>query len=47
MPARGAGFGAVFVPHPGTWALELADLPESHDPGILHVERFGELTDIF
>ena len=47
MPARGAGFGAVFVPHPGTWALELADLPETHDPGILHVEKFAELRNIF
>ncbi len=47
MPARAAGFGAVFVPHAGTWALELADLPETHDPGILHVERFGELRDMF
>ena len=47
MPARAAGFGAVFVPHAGTWALELADLPETHDPGILQVERFGELRNIF
>ena len=46
MPARAAGFGAVFVPHAGTWALELADLPDTHDPGILQVERFGELRDI-
>ncbi len=31
LPARAAGFGAVFVPHPGTWVLELDDLPEVHD----------------
>jgi len=47
MPARAAGFGAVFVPHAGTWALELADLPETHDPRILHVERFAELRELF
>jgi putative hydrolase of the HAD superfamily len=47
LPARAAGFGAVFVPHPGTWALELAELPETQDPGILRVERFAELAAIF
>ena len=47
MPARAAGFGAVFVPHAGTWALELADMPDTHDPGILEVRRFGQLRDIF
>lgn len=47
LPARAAGFGAVFVPHPGTWALELAELPETQDPGILRVEQFAELTTIF
>ena len=47
MPARAAGFGAVFVPHAGTWALELADLPKTHDPRILHVERFAELRELF
>lgn len=47
LPARAAGFGAVFVPHPGTWALELAELPETQDPGILRVERFAELAAVF
>jgi len=48
LPARAAGFRAVFVPHPGTWALELADLPsDTHDPGILTVERFGQLREVF
>lgn len=47
MPARAAGFGAVFVPHPATWVLELADLPDTHDLGILQVARFGDLRDIF
>lgn len=47
MPARAAGMGAVFVPHPGTWALELADLPHTHDPGIVQIERFGDLREMF
>jgi putative hydrolase of the HAD superfamily len=47
LPARAAGFGAVFVPHAGTWALELAELPDTHDPGILRVEQFGGLISIF
>ena len=47
LPARAAGFGAVFVPHPGTWALELADLPGDRDPGIRRIERFADLVTIF
>jgi putative hydrolase of the HAD superfamily len=47
LPARAAGLGAVFVPHPQTWALEQADLPEGQDPRVLRVERFGDLTTIF
>ena len=47
LPARAAGFGAVFVPHPGTWVLELADMPATPDPGIRRVEQFGELRSIF
>jgi putative hydrolase of the HAD superfamily len=47
LPARAAGFGAVFVPHPGTWVLELADMPGTCDPGILRIDQFGELRGIF
>lgn len=47
LPARAAGFGAVFVPHPGTWALELDDLPDDPDPRIRRVEAFAELQTIF
>jgi putative hydrolase of the HAD superfamily len=47
LPARAAGFCAVFVPHPGTWVLELADLPDTDDPGILRVEQFAELRELF
>ena len=47
LPARGAGFGAVFVPHPGTWALELDELPGPGDPRVLRVETFGQLRDVF
>jgi len=48
LPAREAGFGAVFVPHPGTWALELAELPpDNHDAGILRIDTFAQLQDLF
>ncbi len=47
LPARAAGLGAVFIPHPDTWALEHADLPDSHDPGILRVDRFSDLRRYF
>jgi putative hydrolase of the HAD superfamily len=47
LPARAAGFGAVFVPHPGTWVLELDDLPEMPDPRIRRVEAFADLKAIF
>ncbi len=47
LPARAAGLGAVFVPHPGTWALELAEVPETADPEILRVDRFAALRDVF
>ena len=47
LPARAAGLGAVFVPHPGTWELELADLPEPDDLGTLRIDRFADLVSIF
>ena len=47
LPSRASGFGAVFVPHPGTWELELADLPDADDAGFLRLERFGDLRDVF
>jgi putative hydrolase of the HAD superfamily len=48
LPAREAGFGAVFVPHPGTWALELAELPpDNHDAGILRIDTFADLQRLF
>ena len=47
LPARAAGLGAVFIPHPDTWALEHADLPEPHDQGILRLERFSDLRHYF
>jgi putative hydrolase of the HAD superfamily len=47
LPARAAGLGAVFVPHTGTWELELADLPEPDDLGTLRIDRFADLVSIF
>jgi hypothetical protein len=38
----------VFVPHPGTWALELAELPpDNHDAGILRIDTFADLQRLF
>lgn len=47
LPARAAGFGAVFVPHEATWALERADLPHVDDDRLLRVDRFGDLLRYF
>jgi putative hydrolase of the HAD superfamily len=45
-PALLAGLAAVYVPHPRTWSLEKADLPESH-PRLLRIESIRQLTNYF
>jgi len=45
-PALAAGLNAVFVPHPRTWSLENAEVPESH-PRLLKVQRISELLEHF
>jgi putative hydrolase of the HAD superfamily len=47
LPALAAGLGAVFVPHPATWSLELADLPDPHTDRYIVLDRFPELLDRF
>jgi putative hydrolase of the HAD superfamily len=47
LPALGAGLGAVFVPHPATWTLELTDLPAPHTPRYFVLDRFRDLLDRF
>lgn len=47
LPARAAGFGAVFVPHAATWALEHAALPDTTDDRLLQVRRFSDLLRHF
>jgi putative hydrolase of the HAD superfamily len=46
-PALAAGLGAVFVPHPATWVLELDPLPEGPQDRLLVLERFDQLVDHF
>lgn len=46
-PALAAGLGAVFVPHPATWVLELDPLPEGPHERLLILDRFDQLTDHF
>ena len=41
-----AGLRSVFLPHPETWELEHAELPDEHER-ILQLERFDELLDHF
>ena len=44
LPALAAGLGAVFVPHPATWTLELAGAAASaHAPLRRRCERFRDL----
>ena len=44
-PALAAGLGAVFIPHPRTWSLELADVNESDR--LLVIDEFAKLLDHF
>jgi putative hydrolase of the HAD superfamily len=44
--ALSAGLSAVYVPHPRTWSLEIADLPESH-PRLLRIDSIRQLTTLF
>ena len=44
-PALQAGLGAVFVPHPRTWSLELAEVASG--PRLLILDRFEELLRHF
>ncbi|MDQ2777468.1 MAG: HAD family hydrolase [Acidobacteriota bacterium] len=44
--ALSAGLSAVYVPHPQTWSLENAELPESH-PRLLRIDSIRQLTTVF
>ena len=45
-PALKAGLNAIFVPHPRTWSLEMAELPQSH-PRMRTITDIRELTQMF
>lgn len=45
-PALAVGFGAVFIPHANTWALEHAELTAGA-PRLLQIDRFAQLTAHF
>jgi len=47
LPALAAGLGAVFLPHPATWSLELAELPAPLTDRYIVLDRFQELLDHF
>jgi putative hydrolase of the HAD superfamily len=47
VPALAAGLGAVFIPHPATWVLELDPLPEGPPDRLLVLDRFEQLIDHF
>lgn len=44
-PALDAGIGAVYVPHPETWELEVERI--SDPERVIVVEEFGELVEVF
>jgi putative hydrolase of the HAD superfamily len=44
-PAVEAGIGAIYVPHPDTWKLEMAQVIESEAVTVLN--RFAELAELF
>lgn len=41
-----AGLRSVFLPHPETWALEHAELPDENDR-IIRLQRFDQLLEHF
>lgn len=45
IPALSAGLGAVLVPHPRTWVLEMSSIPPH--PRFLTVQKITQLTEIF
>ncbi|MFC7329642.1 HAD family hydrolase [Marinactinospora rubrisoli] len=45
-PALAAGLGAVLVPHPMTWSLEHAELPEGHQR-FRTIDPFARLAEVF
>ena len=47
LPALEVGLGAVFIPHPGTWELELADLPEEGFPRLIRLRCFADMLEHF
>jgi putative hydrolase of the HAD superfamily len=47
LPALANGWGAVFIPHPATWVLELEPLPEQLPGRFVRLERFEDLTRHF
>jgi putative hydrolase of the HAD superfamily len=46
-PALAVGMGAVFVPHPATWVLELDPLPDAAHERLLVLVRFADLPEWF
>ncbi len=46
LPARAAGFNAVFIPNDNTWVLEHDELDPT-DTGVLHLSAFPELLRHF
>jgi putative hydrolase of the HAD superfamily len=46
LPARAAGWNAVFIPYANTWVLEEAEL-DPDDAGVMRLRAFPELLDHF
>jgi putative hydrolase of the HAD superfamily len=46
VPARAAGLRAVLLSQATTWRLELAAI-DPDDAGVVHIERFAQLLDLF
>jgi putative hydrolase of the HAD superfamily len=46
-PALAVGLGAVFIPHPATWVLELDPLPDGPHERLIVIDRFTDLTEHF
>ncbi len=44
-PALEAGIGAIYVPHPNTWKLEMEEIAEPE--GAIVLDRFARLVELF
>jgi putative hydrolase of the HAD superfamily len=46
LPVLAIGGHAIYIPHPLTWAHDIADPPPDDHPGYYQLQHFGQLPDV-